>query len=118
MVKRCAVCGADFESNRANQAYCSRDCRKEGRRRWARQYSRERYKLYGRSKKREGKRASCGRCLVCGRPFERKYRGQKYCSLECHEDPRAESLRHFFAKMFERLDVGTSDLEKIETYAE
>lgn len=96
MLKICKICGREFETARAWQVVCSDECfhEKELRRK---KKCRELAKKQGGADKPAVKRmAKPAVCVVCGKEFQAEYRGQKYCSEECHSDPLAKSLRRFF----------------------
>lgn len=70
----CPVCGKKFVSKKGKK-YCSDDCRRKA----EKKRNRERYqKLKG--KLSEGKIVKCG---CCGKEFNTKEGGSKYCSKDC-----------------------------------
>lgn len=70
----CPVCGKKFVSKKGKR-YCSDDCRRKA----EKKRNRERYqKLKG--KLSEGKIVKCG---CCGKEFNTKNGGSKYCSKDC-----------------------------------
>lgn len=70
----CSVCGKKFVSKKGKK-YCSDDCRRKA----EKKRNRERYqKLKG--KLSEGKIVKCG---CCGKEFNTKNGGSKYCSKDC-----------------------------------
>lgn len=70
----CPVCGKKFVSKKGKK-YCSDDCRRKA----EKKRNRERYqKLKG--KLSEGKTVKCG---CCGKEFNTKNGGSKYCSKDC-----------------------------------
>lgn len=70
----CPVCGKKFVSKKGKK-YCSDDCRRKA----EKKRNRERYqKLKG--KLSEGKIVKCG---CCGKEFNTKNGGSKYCSKDC-----------------------------------
>ena len=57
MLKKCKKCGKNFETKRAQQIYCSAECRE-----------------IKQSKK---------KCIACGKEFEPAFSGEKFCSESC-----------------------------------
>ena len=53
-------------------------------------------------RKRIRKRLEQGKsyCQICGKYFKPEYEGQKYCSDECRNNPKARALRKFFTQFF------------------
>ena len=118
MIKICSICGKAFEANRADKCVCSAECFAErGRRRTRR--CREQHKTQNGADKlavQKRSRSKLAKCAVCGREFEPKYRGQKYCSAGCHSDPLAKSLRRFFSLIYDHFNLDASDLNRVEQY--
>ncbi len=58
-----------------------------------------------RAKRRIRERLEGGRtyCAVCGKYFQEKYHGQKYCSEKCRNNFSAKSMRKFFTKIFNKM---------------
>lgn len=93
----CPNCGKVFNAAGTKQRFCCKECQ-------IRYHARKKYE------------APVATCVICGRKFEPKYRGQKYCSQVCHGDPAAQKLRVFFSAMFNWLNVDTSNLERVVSY--
>lgn len=72
MIKKCAVCGKEFETRFSWQVTCSPACRKKWRYANCRAYYyRHRDPLHER------------KCVRCGKTFQPVHGAQKYCSPEC-----------------------------------
>lgn len=103
MVKKCVVCGKEFEGHGLRK-YCSDGCRRQGTREIKRRYRSEnkervkenhrRYRLRHKEKLREKnrryylshKKAGTRKCAFCGKAFKPgRGTGYKYCSDECRK---------------------------------
>lgn len=67
MIKRCAICGKEFEPKHGNIKFCSDECRKK---------AKEKYK---------NKHLVTNICYSCGRKFKSR-RKRKFCSDKCYRD--------------------------------
>lgn len=104
-MRQCVICGKDFEPKKMahKQKCCSAECSREYQRRWHRARGR-----IGKHLEPELQRPAADskkRCVVCNKVFVPEYRGQKYCSADCRNDPRAVKLRNFFRLMADRFNL-------------
>ena len=76
MIKKCEICGAEFEVKRCDQKYCSSRCNQMS------------YK-----KRHHPSPVYVKKCEICGAEFETTFSSKIYCSRECHN--KARSLRRF-----------------------
>lgn len=90
MVK-CHFCGKEFAPHSHNHIYCSA-CKVlvSNKKALARYHA-------NKNLPKPHKRHTC---VVCGNTFQPQYRGQKYCSDACRQDPAAVKLRRFFSFLF------------------
>lgn len=87
MIKKCELCGKEFETNNPTQAkYCSTECKQKIIvKNNIKRRSLKRIKEWEQNSKNK-------KCLVCGKEFETKlqFSSQKYCSSICRK--RAEKI--------------------------
>lgn len=100
MIKQCALCGREFNATVSGQKYCSKECSKEGRRIYIKNWSR----------KHRGHESGPTRiCPVCGHGFKTE-RNKKYCSPECREEGLKINNRRGWHKYYWR------HKEKVKAY--
>ncbi len=84
MIKICAMCGNNFETNKLNQKVCSAECKRMGNIIRNREY---RKRMSNASKKKttppKKKAQRTLECYACGKSFERSFANEKFCSDEC-----------------------------------
>ena len=134
MIKKCKVCGAEFEASKCNQIYCSRECRKIGNRQQVRDYyqnNRDKIREYQREYHHEYycknqekikeqqlnyyhthkilKPKQNRICKLCGKPFKPTNNCQIYCSKECARKADNERSRQYYQKNKEKLKARYRD---------
>lgn len=70
-IKKCIICGKEFEPMKASQKTCSKECRDKKNREYARNSNEQR------------KHLEVIKCIVCGKEFKQTHGSQKICSDEC-----------------------------------
>ena len=92
VIKKCKACGKEFEPNKHNQIYCSKECKKEVHRNYSRQHYIKKPKL---------KRT----CRYCGKVFETKTNSRFYCSKECADKAQIERQRKYYRDNREKISA-------------
>lgn len=95
MIKKCDICGVEFETVHPKYKYCSPTCGKQG------------------AKIRDAKRRGneiIKDCPICGKQFETKKNGAltKYCSQDCSDEARRIRNRERWRKDNPGWDEGTN----------
>lgn len=83
MVKKCVICGAEFETKRSNVKTCSEKCLAE--------YMHAYYRNWARRTKTPNRVKICA---VCGREFEPEHLNAFYCSGSCRKQGEAAIQRN------------------------
>ena len=110
MIKRCEICGSQFEPRIWNQKSCSKKCAGKRKRQVEAAYYDAKNKHRQKRKTRVERgtiAANTSKCVICGKSFNSEYHGQKYCSDKCRQDPCAVKLRLFFGIVFNAGKNGT-----------
>lgn len=92
LIKTCIICGKEFVASKFNssQLTCSPECSTKRHRDTAR---------FWKENHRKPKPFQKVACHICGKEFFPSYPGQKYCSEDCRNDPKAKMMRLFFSKV-------------------
>ena len=130
MIRKCKVCGTEFEVSNYNKVYCSKECYKIGNRQKNRDYyknNREKMREYQREyhhkyyyKNREKikeqnhnyylthkalKSKQERICKICGKPFKPTCNRQVYCSKECARKANNERSKHYYRENLEKKHI-------------
>ena len=107
MIKNCAICGREFETNFNHALFCSPECKAK-----AKQNYRDAHKEEWKERRRLTMKATC---LVCGKEFYKNDKHKKYCSDECRKEGDRSLWRQYAKERRENLKDSKAYIEAVHT---
>lgn len=116
-IRKCVICGEEFESNYPNQITCSKECsmanKKAQKKQWQKDHYRELYERYKKPKHEIVEESDDNEktCVVCGKKFVTKDSRVVCCSEECKAARRHEQKMAWQHKAY----VALKEQNKVES---
>ncbi len=86
MLKKCVICGKEFEAQSVEKLWCSRSC----------------YGKLWRKNHPVEKTKEIGVCIICGKEFEKRRADHRFCSVECRRANEKVAVKGRTAKHKEK----------------